>query len=113
MTAILVGPHEPVNRQNLAWFGHVTRNESLCKAVLHGHARGKSTSMPSEEQLDGQCETLIFSSHGRNILSSTQQTWLKVDFCNVVPYFPPTARPVKGMTMILLMCFVVSDCMMC
>ncbi|KAH3694190.1 hypothetical protein DPMN_081630 [Dreissena polymorpha] len=64
MTATLVGPHEPVNRQNLAWFGHVTRNESLCKAVLHGHARGTSTSMPSEEQLDGQCETVNISSHG-------------------------------------------------
>jgi hypothetical protein len=34
----LVGPQEPllatVKRRKLAWFGHVTRHNSLCKAIL-------------------------------------------------------------------------------
>ncbi|KAH3796500.1 hypothetical protein DPMN_150068 [Dreissena polymorpha] len=30
-----VGPQEPL----LAWFGHVTRHESLCKTVLRGKLR--------------------------------------------------------------------------
>ncbi|KAH3736953.1 hypothetical protein DPMN_043529 [Dreissena polymorpha] len=64
----LVRPQEPllatVNRQNLACFGHVTMHKSLCKTVIHGDARDKSTSRPSEEKLDGQCERGDIPSHG-------------------------------------------------
>ncbi|KAH3861537.1 hypothetical protein DPMN_024469 [Dreissena polymorpha] len=55
MTATLVGPKEPllaaVKRQKLAWFGHVTRHDSLCKTVSRVRYRD-STSRPSEEKLD-------------------------------------------------------------
>ncbi|KAH3806427.1 hypothetical protein DPMN_134748 [Dreissena polymorpha] len=40
MTATLVGSQQPlqatVQQRKLAWFGHVTKNDSLCKTVLQG-----------------------------------------------------------------------------
>ena len=40
----LVGPQEPllasVKRRKLAWFGHVTRHDSLSKTILHGTMEG-------------------------------------------------------------------------
>ena len=40
----LVGPQEPllatVKRRKLAWFGHVTRHNSLCKTILQGTLEG-------------------------------------------------------------------------
>ena len=40
----LVGPQEPllanVNRQKLAWFGRVTRHDSLSKTILQGTMEG-------------------------------------------------------------------------
>ena len=43
-TSALVGPQEPllatVKRRKLAWFGHVTRHDSLCKTILQGTLEG-------------------------------------------------------------------------
>ncbi|GFR99641.1 endonuclease-reverse transcriptase [Elysia marginata] len=40
-----VGPQEPllatVKRRKLAWFGHVTRHDSLSKTILQGTVEGK------------------------------------------------------------------------
>ena len=40
----LVGPQEPLlanaKRQKLAWFGHVTRHDSLSKTTLQGSLEG-------------------------------------------------------------------------
>ena len=40
MINLLAGPQEPllatVKRRKLAWFGHVTRNDSLSKTILQG-----------------------------------------------------------------------------
>ena len=39
-----VGPQEPllatVKRRKLAWFGHVTRHDSLCKTMMQGTVEG-------------------------------------------------------------------------
>ena len=44
MTATLVGPQEPLlattKRRKLAWFGHVTRHDSLCKTDVQGTLEG-------------------------------------------------------------------------
>ena len=36
----LMGPQEPllatVKRRKLAWFGHITRHDNLCKTILQG-----------------------------------------------------------------------------
>ena len=41
----LVGPQEPllttVKRWKLAWFGHVTRHDSLSETILHGIVEGR------------------------------------------------------------------------
>ena len=40
----LVGPQEPllatIKRRKLAWFGHTTRHDSLCKTVMQGTVEG-------------------------------------------------------------------------
>ena len=54
----LVGPQEPplatVKKRNLAWFGHVTRHDSLSTTILQGHLGGWATPWSAEEMLDGQ-----------------------------------------------------------
>ena len=41
----LVGPQEPLTaifkRRKLAWFGHVTRHDSLSKIILQGTLKGE------------------------------------------------------------------------
>ena len=41
---LLVGPQEPllvtVKKRKRAWFGHVTRHDSLSKTILHGTLKG-------------------------------------------------------------------------
>ena len=40
----LAGPQEPllatIKRRKLAWFGHVTRHDSLCKTIMQGTIEG-------------------------------------------------------------------------
>ena len=58
----LVGPQERllamVKRRKLAWFGHVTRHDSLSKTILHGTFGGWATPWAAEEMLDGQNQRL-------------------------------------------------------
>ena len=56
--SVLVGPKEPllepVKRWKIAWFGHVTRRDSLTKTILQGSLEGGRTPWSAEEMLDGQ-----------------------------------------------------------
>ncbi|KAH3883278.1 hypothetical protein DPMN_007233 [Dreissena polymorpha] len=58
MTATLDGPLEPLpatlKRRKLAWFRHVTRDDSLCKPVPQGKLGLGFTSRPVEEKQIGQ-----------------------------------------------------------
>ena len=61
--SFLLGSQEPllatVARQKLAWFGHVTRHDSLCKTILGGWATPGS----AEEMLDGQRQRVDIPAH--------------------------------------------------
>ena len=63
--SFLLGSQEPllatVARQKLAWFGHVTRHDSLCKTILGGWATPGS----AEEMLDGQRQRVDIPAHVR------------------------------------------------
>ncbi|KAH3736919.1 hypothetical protein DPMN_043495 [Dreissena polymorpha] len=97
MSVTLVGPHEPllatVKRQNMVWFGHVTRHESLCKIVLHEHARGRSTSCgktgqgndddDDDDAIDLFCCVCLYNMLTSNLSECLCPAGISKDHCNM------------------------------
>ena len=72
----LMGPQEPilatVKRRKLAWFGHVTRHDSLSKWT---------TPWLAEKMLDGQHQGMDISAHARTVHIGLLQKRLEEDLC--------------------------------
>ena len=80
----LVDPQEPLlvtlERQKLAWFGHVTRHPSLSKTTLSRHLGGWATSWSAEGMLDGQHQKVDVPAHARTAHKGLMQKRLE-DLC--------------------------------
>ena len=81
----LVSPQEPllatVKRRKLAWLGRVTRDDSLSKAILHGHLGGWAAPWSVEEMLDGQHQRLDIPARVRMTHKGLLQKRLEEDLC--------------------------------
>ena len=79
----LVGPQKPllaaVRTRKLAWFGHVTRHDSLSKKHPSGHLGGRATSWSAEEMPDGQCQRVDISAYARTAHKGLLQKRLEED----------------------------------
>ena len=70
MVNFLVGPQEPLlatlKRRKLAWFGLVTRHDSLSKTHPSGHRERWATLRAAEEMLNGQRQRLDIPARARS-----------------------------------------------
>ena len=91
----LVGPLEPllaiVTRQKLAWFGHVTRHDSLSKTVS-GYLGEWATLCSAEEMLDRQHRKADVPAHARTSHKGLLHNGLEEDLMS-----SPTTQLVKGL----------------
>ena len=55
-----------VKRRKLAGLGHVTRHDSLSKAILSGHLGEWATQWSAEEMLNGQRQRVSIPVHARS-----------------------------------------------
>ena len=80
----LVGPHEPflttVKRWKLAWFGHVTRHDSLSKTSFR-HFGGWPMPWSAEEMLAGQHGRVDIPAHARSAHNGLLLKRLERDLC--------------------------------
>ena len=79
------GPQElllaTVKRRKLAWFVHVTRHDSLSKAILHGDLGGWATPWSAEVVLDEQHQRVDVPAHARTAHKNLLQKRLEEDLC--------------------------------
>ena len=66
-----LGPREPllatVKKGKLAWFGHVTRHDSLSKTILQGTFAECATPWSAEGMLDGQHQRVDVTTNARTV----------------------------------------------
>ena len=72
-----LGPREPllatVKKGKLAWFGHVTRHDSLSKTILQGTFAECATPWSAEGMLDGQHQRVDVTTHARTVRKGLPQ----------------------------------------
>ena len=77
----LVGPQEPllatVRRRKLAWFGHVTRHDSLSKTIIQGTMEGGRR----RGRLDGQHQRVDIPAHAKTARKGLLLKRLEEDLC--------------------------------
>ena len=81
-----------LSRRKLAWFGQVTRHDSLSKTILQdtlegGRHRGRERKF--------WMDTKEGTSHARTAHKDLLQKRLREDLCWIVPHVPPTTQSVK------------------
>ena len=66
--------------KNFVWFGHVTRHDSLTKAILTGTLEEWATLWLAEEMMDGQHQRVDIPAYARTAHKGLHKR-LEEDFC--------------------------------
>ncbi|KAH3797713.1 hypothetical protein DPMN_151300 [Dreissena polymorpha] len=104
MTATSVGPQDfwrlsNEDKTGLVWTRHRARHS--VQDFSQGHAERRSTSTPSKEKLDGQCERVDIPSLASITLNSTLgPDWTIISVSSFL--ISPKRIPVQGMMMMTL-----------
>ena len=81
----LVGPQEPLladlKRRKLAWFGHLTRHNSLSKTIPQGTLQVKRSHGRQRKCLMGQHQRVDIPAHARPADKGLLQERLAEDLC--------------------------------
>ena len=67
--------------KNFVWFGHVTRHDSLTKAILTGTLEEWATLWLAEEMMDGQHQRVDIPPNARTDHNGLLQKRLEEDLC--------------------------------
>ena len=97
----LVSPQEPplatVKRRKLAWFGHVTRHNSLSKTILQGTLEGgQRRGRQRKSWMDNIKEWTFLPELELFTMVFRRKDWKRI-FAESSPHVPPTKQVVKGL----------------
>ena len=97
----LVSSQEPllatVKRRKLAWFGHVTRHDSLSKTILQGTLEVGRRCVQQRKCWMDNIKRVDIPAYARTAHNGLLLKGLEEDLCRTVPHIPPTTQSVKGL----------------